>query len=509
MENKALIIGFVFTYMAVILFIGYLASRRAKGSAKEFLSAGGKMPLWLTTATLLATFICGATILGGSGVAYSDGLRGSIPDPFGACLCLIIAGAFYLKLIRKTGAISAGSVYANRYGNIGAALASVCMIPTFVFFGASQVAAAGKIFHTILGWDFTLMAFAAGLIIILYTCMGGIIAIAWSDFLQIVIMVGGVLLLFPVIFKEVGAVGGHTAAVALMGKDFFSFAPAAGTLTFTGILAYLALWTGTSVGAVPGCDIIQRSLIAKNGNVAQKSGILSGIIMAGVGLLVVFIGAWTNLLVDAGTVSGDFAARIAEDRELLVPLLAQQYMPAILQALFLSAMLAAIMSTGDSAWFAPATIVSNDLLRPLAEKKGKTVSDAQLTRWTRYAVIGIGILSTLLGVFTEVVFDLIVVGFTMQGGMLFFPLTLGLYWKKANKYGAVAGMIAGAVSILTIMIITGTMFPELWVLTFIPLLVSLTVQIIVSLATQKVCPPLPLTNKEDGTVIKWPELLSK
>ena len=506
-ENAGLLVGVVIIYLIAVLIIGWIAGKKTSSNTADYMVAGGKMPMWLTTATLLATFICGGTVIGGAGIAYSDGLRASIPDPFGACLCLIVSGFFYLKIIRKTGAKSAGSVYANRFGNVGAAVASLCMIPTFVFFGASQVAAAGKVFHTLLGWDFITMALISGIIIIVYTYMGGITAVAWTDFVQIGILILGVLILFPLILGHINELGGTGAAVSLMGEDFFSFGPEPGSLGVAGILTYLALWVGTSAGAIPGCDVIQRSLVAKNGDQAKWSGVLSGVIMAAVGLLVVLIGAWSNLLADQGIINAANVARIAEDSELLIPLLAQQFMHPVVLALFLTGLLGAIMSSADSALFAPATIVSNDLIRPWMEKTGKPYVDNDLTKWTRWSVLGIGILSIILGIMTESVFTLMVVGFTMQGGMLFFPLTLGLFWKKANKWGGVSGMIAGAVVIFFMMIIQGTPFPEpFWALTFLPMLISGLVMVVVSLATQKSCPPVALMDVSTNEPVKWGDL---
>ena len=506
-ENTGLLLTVMGIYMIGILIIGWVAGKKNSSTSSDYMVAGGRMSGWLTTATLLATFICGGTVMGGAGTAYSDGLRATIPDPFGAALCLVAGGLFYLKVIRKTSAKSAGSVYANRFGNTGAAVASLCMIPTFVFFGASQIAAAGKVFQIILGWDFVTMALISGIIIVVYTYMGGITAVAWTDFVQIAILVIGVIILYPMVLGQLDTVGGTQAAVNLMGSDFFSFAPEPGTFTFVGILTYLALWIGTSAGAIPGCDLIQRSLVARTGNTAKWSGVASGVIMAVIGLLVVLIGAWANLLTDTGFISASNAAAISEDGELLIPLLASQLMHPWVLAIFLSGLLGAIMSSADSALFAPATIVSNDLIRPLVERAGKTYEDNDLTKWTKWSVLGIGFLSIILGIYTQSVFDLMITGFTVQGGMLFFPLTLALYWKKANKWGGIAGMVTGGAVTFGMMIAQGTVYPEpYWALVFMPMIISGLTVVVVSLATQKSCPPVALTDANTHKAVKWGDL---
>jgi SSS family transporter len=501
--NAGLLMGVIIVTLVLIMLIGWWAGKKTSGF-RDFMVAEGKMPFWLTTATLLATFICGGTVMGGAGTAYNDGLQATIPDPFGAALCLIAGGAFYLSLIRKTGAVSAGSVYKNRYGAIGAAVASLCMVPTFVFFAGSQVAAGAKLFRIMLGFDFFATAMFMGIFVIVYTVMGGIKAVAWTDFVQIGLLVLGVLCLFPMTLIHLNSLGGHAAAVELMGRDFFSFG-LLGDYSFTGIATYFALWVGTSAGAVPGCDVIQRGLVAKTPRTAKWSGIVSGVIMVLIGLMVVYIGAWSNLFVEKGLLSPEQVAAVEEDAELLIPLLTTKLMPSVLTALFFVGLIGAIMSSADSALFAPATILSNDLIRPWFERIHKPYTEKDLTRWTRYSVIFLGILATILGGFTQSVFDLMVVGFTVQV-VLFFPLTLALYWKGANKTGAVAGMVTGMALVLGMMLVRRSVAPEpYWFLTFGPMLIALAVQIIVSRVTAKTDPPLPLTH-EDGSIIKWPEL---
>lgn len=504
-ENATLLIIVMIAALACFMFLGWLAGKKTSAKSEDYMAAGGKMPFWLTTATLLATFICGGTVLGGSGVAFTDGMQATIPDPFAACLCLIAGGFVFQGIIRKTGALSAASVYSDRYGQTGGLVSGLCTIWPMLFFAGAQVAATGKLFQIILGTQFVPIAIAAGAFVIIYTVFGGITAVAWTDFVQIGLLVIGVLVLFPVTLGKLNELGGHAAAVQLMGKDFFGFG-LNGDWTFTGIMTYLALWVGASAGAMPGADIIQRGLVAKSPKVARWSSVTAGVIMVAIGLLVVYIGGWSHVFVENGMFSAQELALIESDSELLVPLLSTHLLPSWFVAIFFVGLLGAIMSSADSALFAPATIISNDVVRPFVEKKtGKPVEDKKLTLWTRYAVIGLGVVATLFGAFTQSVFTLMVIGFTIQI-VLFFPLLLALYWKHANKTGGVWGMISGLVFCAVMMISQGTIDPEpYWVLVFGPMAVSLVVQVVVSLATAKKDPPVPLTHR-DGSIVKWPEL---
>lgn len=504
-ENASLLLISMFLALACFMYIGWLAGKKSSSTSADYMAAGGNMSYWITTATLLATFICGGTVLGGAGIAYSQGMQSTIPDPFAACLCLIAGGFIFQGIIRKTGALSAASVYSDRYGQIGGLVSGICTIWPMLFFAGAQVAATGKLFQILLGWDFVTIAIASGIFVIIYTVFGGITAVAWTDFVQVSLLILGVVVLFPIMFIKLNEMGGHGAAVDLMGEEFFQFG-LKGDYSFSNIIAYLALWIGASAGAMPGADIIQRGLVAKSPKVARWSSVTAGILMTIMGLLVVFIGAWSNLFVEKGFFTEAQLTMIASDPELVVPFLSTHLLPKGLLTLFFVGLLGAIMSSADSALFAPATIISNDIVRPLVEKKtGKPIEDKKLTLWTRYAVICLGIIATLFGAFTQSVFTLMVIGFTIQI-VLFFPLLLALYWKKANKTGGVVGMIAGLVSCFVLFVSQGTIdYDPYWVIVFVPLLTSLLGTVIGSYVTAQSDPPVPLTHR-DGSIIKWPEL---
>lgn len=494
--------------VALIAFMiqGYVTGKKASNTSAEYMAAGGNMPFLPTCATVLATFICGGTVLGGAGVAFMDGMQATIPDPFAACLCLIAGGFLFQGIIRKTGALSAASVYSDRYGQLGGLVSGVCTIFPMLFFAGAQIAAIGKLFQIVLNTSFMPIALAAGVFITIYTVMGGITAVAWTDFIQISLLVLGVVVLFPITLTKLNELGGHAYAVELMGENFFNFG-IQGDWTFTGIMTYLALWIGASAGAMPGADIIQRSLVARTPRDARWAAVVAGVIMTGIGLLVVFIGGWGNVFMEQGMFTAQETAMIMSDSELLVPILSTHLLPDWFVAIFFLGLLGAIISSADSAIFAPATVISNDIIRFIAEKRngGKPVEDKKLTNWTRYAVIGLGIVATLFGTFTQSVFTLMVIGFTIQIA-LFFPLLLALYWKRANAWGGVAGMASGLLTCAILMLSQGTIdYDPYWVLVFAPLAVTLVVQVAVSLATAKQCPPVPLTHR-DGTIVKWPEL---
>ena len=187
-EHAAFLLVVMIAYLLLMLLLGYVAGLKTTDNSDDYMAAEGKMPFWLVTATILATFICGATIMGGGGVAYSDGFPATIADPFAACLCLIAGGFIFQGQIRRTGAVSPAAVYQNRYGVLGGVIAGVCTIMPMLFFAGAQVAATGKLFQIVLGWPFRTTAILSGIFVIVYTAFGGITAVVWTDFAQVLIL---------------------------------------------------------------------------------------------------------------------------------------------------------------------------------------------------------------------------------------------------------------------------------------------------------------------------------
>ena len=515
-EHAAFLLVVMIAYLLLMLLLGYIAGRKTTDNSDDYMAAEGKMPFWLVTATILATFICGATIMGGGGVAYSDGFAATIADPFAACLCLIAGGFIFQGQIRRTGAVSPAAVYQNRYGVLGGVIAGVCTIMPMLFFAGAQVAATGKLFQIVLGWPFRTTAILSGIFVIVYTAFGGITAVVWTDFAQVLILIIGVIVIFPAALAHVNELGGQAAAHDLLGSDWFSLGYGAALRTdnldvsvhgFEAIISYIGLWVGCSAGAMPGSDIMQRALVAKSPNVAKYSAVFAGILMTILGFFVVYTGAWARFFVESGhnLFTSVEMERLAEDSELVMPLISTHLLPQWFTAIFYVGLLGAIMSSADTALFAPATIIANDVIRPLSHRAGKIIDDKRMITIVRICVIALGIIATLFGTFTESVYTLEVIGFTVQI-VLFFPLLLALYWKHANRTGAIAGMIFGILWCIVMMVSQGTVEPgPYYALALGPMIFGLIIQVIVSFATAKKDPPVPLMAR-DGSVLKWPEL---
>jgi SSS family transporter len=497
----------VLMYLAAMIVVGVIVARRIKGS-DDYLAGGRNKPFWLVTATLFATWWCGGVVLGASGAAYYDGFMGAIYDPYGAGLTMILAGFFTMKVVHDAKINSLGQFYTMRYGSWASKFAGIVIVPAYTAFVTGQLVAIGKVLQSMLGWNYGVAILVGTLVILAYTILGGILAVAWTDVIQIVFLLIGIIILFP---AAINLAGGWEAVKAAAPATHFALFPTAAVreLGF-GWLWWLGAFLGVGLGTMAGPDLYQRAIIAKDGKTAVQASLTAGVGYWLLGALPVIIGISGIAMVEAGVLDG---ALIDEDSEMLVLMLASKVFPPVLNGVFLASLAAAIMSTADSGLFATAAVVSNDIVKPFYEKGGsKTMSEKQLILTTRIAIVGIAAVGLVIGLGLPNIYTFLIIGFQFLFHSLFFPLILGIYWKKANARGAVAGMVVGvSIPIVWLLIggfdgiyvINGVDVEWLWALG--PGVLSGLVMVIVSLATQASNPPQPLYNT-DGEIIKFAEL---
>ncbi len=500
----------IIIYFIGMILVGIIVSRRVKNS-QDYLAAGRRLPFWLVTATLFATWWGGGTILGGSGAAFHGGFHAVMYDPYGAGLTLILAGFLFMKIVHDAKVNTAAQFFSCRYGKWASTWSGILMVPTYCLWGAVQLVAIGKVFEYILGWPYAVTILIGTAIILIYTVLGGMLAVSWTDFFQVVILLIGLIIIFPL---AVRLAGGWSEVKMATPEHFFKIFPARGSEYAPPTLGGWAWWwgaiLGVGLGTLAAPDLYQRAIVAKTGKVAAGSSLTSGVGYWILGAIPVWLAFVAITLIANGGMPASMVEIVEADSETLILVLTRLVLPPVLSGVFIASLLAMIMSSGDSALFAPAAVLANDIWKPLWEKSTKKeLGDKALMSASRWSVIIIALIALLIGFFAETMYDLLIVAFQLLYHVLFFPIILGVYWKKANAPGAVAGMITGFLFIMIWMVLSGTMFPSPeWASTLIPGGVGGLVMVIVSLATQKRRPPQPLYTS-DGKVLKWPELAKK
>ncbi|MGC8868844.1 MAG: sodium:solute symporter family transporter, partial [Sulfurihydrogenibium sp.] len=176
-------IVFIFAYLLLIVAIGFFSKKLIK-SEKDYLLAGQSLPLSLSTFALFATWFGSETILGASQEVLKGGFVKVIEEPFGAALCLILAAFLIVKPIYRMGLTTFGDFFRIKYGVTVEIVATFMLVISYFGWIAAQFVAFGTVFKTITGLSFEVSVLVGFFIILAMTYVGGMWAIALTDFIQ-------------------------------------------------------------------------------------------------------------------------------------------------------------------------------------------------------------------------------------------------------------------------------------------------------------------------------------
>ena len=456
-------------YMAGMLLIGWWASTRVKDT-KDYIIAGGRLGWLLSLGTIFATWFGSETCMGSSGTAFQEGILGVIADPFGAALCLILAGFFFARYFKRLNIATIVDFFELRYGRRAAGFMSLVYLPVYLGWIGAQLLAFGTILHALAGIPLVTAVAVATVVIVVYTFAGGMWADTMTDFFQVIILVAGLLVLYPILVKDVG--GFAAAAKSVPAELFHVYPRSASPLTW---LNYLQAWMIVGIGSLPAQDLFQRIMSARTAAISKWSCIIAGVFYLGFGLLPVFLGILARLVLPAET---------AGDRVLID--LALKYLSPWLTALMIGALLSAIMSSADSAILAPASIIGKNIVASLKPGAGEQMKLA----WCKASVPLLAGLSLLLAIYFQNIYELCLEAWGVLLVGLAAPMMAGVYWKRANTPGALAGAVVGIVTWLALRIFAPEEIPG----NLCGLAASFLALIVVSLATQGKAKPLAVAE---------------
>jgi SSS family solute:Na+ symporter len=460
------------TYVVILIAISVFASRRVRNSA-DFIVAGRQLPLGLCVFTVFATWFGSGTLIGAAGAAYTGGLRAVVANPFGSALCLLLAGIFYARVLRRLKLLTLPDLFRSRFGRIAEIIASASIIPAYIGWVGSIFVAFGTVLNVVAGVDFTTAIIIGAIITIGYTYWGGMWAVSLTDFFQAIVIIVGLLVLFPLVL---GDVGGWQGLVQQAPAEHFRMAPEA---SFYGWVMFLQALLIIGLGNIASQDLLQRVFSARDERVAQWSLYLSSVLYLTIAMIPVLIG-----------IAGAIVMPDLVDSVFVLPEMGKAYLPPLGMALFAGAMFSALMSSADGGMLAPASIFAQNILKAL--KSG--IEEKTVLRATRYSVVVVGALGLCTALFFQNVYQLMVKSFSILMVGLFVPMTAAIYWKKANEAGAVASMVSGLLSWFAF---------EYWNLTHavtplpseLPAAgIGLIALVIVSLLTSRSNPPKPATD---------------
>ncbi len=452
-QSLFLVLAAFGAYLILMIGIGVYFSTRTQNSSEYFLGGRG-LGGWVAALSAQASDMSGWLLMGLPGAIYISG-TGQIWIAVGLLIgtalnWIFIASRLRRYTIRANNSVTLPQYFKNRFhddSNSLLAISSVIIVIFFLVYTASSLAAGGKLFYTIFGIDYRIALTIGMAVILLYTVLGGFLAVCVTDFIQGTLMLIG-LMIVPILAWTFisGGLGGKLAESGVNAQAFLSpFMNDGKPLSFIGILSQLA-W-GLGYCGMP--HILIRFMAVKNEkelNSAKSIGIIWCTISLG---FACFIGVLGRAYL-MPTILGASGAASSENVfiEMILKLFTTDIYLPFIGGLFLCGILAAIMSTADSQLLVTASAIAEDFYKGVI-RRNKDEDDRKVLRISKITVFVVAVLAYLIALNPESSVMALVSDAWAGFGSAFGPVVLlSLYWKRANLPGAAACMAGGALTVI-------------------------------------------------------------
>ncbi|HEY6898843.1 MAG TPA: sodium:solute symporter family protein [Rhodocyclaceae bacterium] len=435
-----MLLWFVIIYWVISVGIGLYAATRVHNT-KDFAVAGRHLPFYMVTATVFATWFGSETVLGIPATFLKEGLHGVVADPFGSSLCLILVGLFFAAPLYRMNLLTIGDFYKKRFGRGVEVLTTIAIVISYLGWVGAQITALGLVFNVVSGGEISKLAgmWIGSSTILIYTIFGGMWAVAITDFLQMIIIVIGMLWIGGSVSGMVGGVGAVVDHAAQAGK--FSFWPAPDLKEMIG---FGAAWITMMFGSIPQQDVFQRVQSSKTEKIAIWGSVLGGGLYFFFAFVPMFL-AYSATMLDPKMVEG----LIDVDPQMILPRLVIEHAPLFAQVMFFGALLSAIKSCASATLLAPSVTFTENLLKPMMAH----MSDKKLLRTMRIVTLSFTVLVTIYAMYSKAsIFKMVENAYQITLVMAFVPLVCGLYWRRATNQGAILAIFLGVSTWLSILI---------------------------------------------------------
>jgi len=423
---------FVFIYLLGTLGIGAWAGTKVKNTA-DFAVAGHSLPLYMVITTSFATWFGAETVMGIPAKFVEGGLQSVVEDPFGASMCLVLVGLFFAIRLYRMKLLTIGDFFRKRYRVPVEILCSVMIILSYLGWVAAQVTALGLVFTILSGGaiDHPTGMIIGTVLVLIYVMMGGMLAVAWTDFIQMIVLVLG---LSYIAWYSAELVGGASTVFDYASKrDWFKIMPPP---TFKDWAFFLAAAITMMLGSIPQQDVFQRVMSAKDERSAKYGAVIGGLCYLVFAFVPMFI--VVAALIKMPEHSKEL---LANDPQKVLPTMILDHMPFFAQILFFGALVSAIKSCSSATLLAPSTSFVENILRHIKPN----MRDKELLLAMRITILIFTCLVLTYAIFTlgTPIYDLVSNAYQITLAGAFVPLAAGLYWKRATTQGAVFSIFAG------------------------------------------------------------------
>jgi SSS family solute:Na+ symporter len=429
------------TYLAGIVLFGSLFYRKNKSSS-SFTLGNQNIPTWIISMSIFATFVSSISYLALPGQAYSTNWNPfvfSLSIPFAA----FMAVRFFVPVYRSINSPSAYTYLEIRFGPWARIYASVMYLLTQLMRTGTILFLLALTLNVILGWNMVVIIIITGLSVLIYSLLGGIQAVVWTDAIQGIILITGALVCALLIIFSMPEGPGQLFKIASGYHKFSlgSFKPDLTSSTFWVVLIYGVFINLQNFGIDQ--NYIQRYMTARSEKEAKKAALYGGLLYIPVSFLFIFIG--TALFSFYKASPEILPADIQPDR--VFPWFIINRLPAGLTGLLIASIFAAGMSTISTSVNSSATVLLNDFFK---KKIKKSNNDKASMRILYFSSLIFSIMSILIAIAMINVQSALDTWWKLasvfSGGMLGIFL-LGYFSRKANNLSAIIGVSAGVIVI--------------------------------------------------------------
>lgn len=430
-------------FYGLVFWLGAWAGSQSEGEeadAEDMMLAGRALPLWVSVFTMSATWVGGGYINGTAEAAYSSGLVW-VQAPWGYALSLCVGGLFFARPMRRRGYTTMLDPFERRFGK---RMAALCYLPALtgeLFWTAAILTALGTTFGTVLGLGTTPAILLSAAVAIAYTALGGLWAVAFTDVLQMILLLVGLWLVVPQALEHSGGLEAAWAKYTAAKGGLSTMIPPWGGWRDPAWGGQWFQWWDSALllifGGIPWHVYFQRVLSAKDEDTAAGLSILAAAVCMLAAIPAVLVGV------------AAFAAPW-EAMNLAPPADAAQTLPWVVRYLTgpltatigLGAVAAAVMSSVDSSILSASSMAAWNVYRPLLNPEA---SSKQLARIIQRFVWVAGGIATILALRVQSVYDLWFLCSDFVYTVLFPQLVAVLFDKKANTAGSLSGFIVSVV----------------------------------------------------------------
>ena len=411
------ILGYVILQFA----IGAWVSRRI-ASEQDYILAGRSLGPGLVAFSVFATWFGAEAIVASAGEIYTKGLAGAITDPFGYGAAVLIAGLCLAMPLWRRGLVTYADMVRARYSPAVEKLFVIVLLPGSVLWAAAQIRAFGQILGSTTGMEVATAILVAAVLVGAYAVVGGLLADAVTDVVQGIAVMIGLVVLAVFVASALGGVGPGLARVDATRLSFVGSGD-------DGPFARIERLAVVICGSLVAVELVSRFLGARTAAIAAGGTVAGGLMYLVMGLFPLFLGLVGPVLIK------DLA-----EPEQIVPKLAEAYLPGVAYALFVGALVSAILSVVHAALHAPASQLSHNIIgryRPGLSPSARLAS-------VRLSVLVLSIVAWLLATAVETIKELVELASAFGSAGAVVVALFGLFTRFGGPWAALVALLAGS-----------------------------------------------------------------